>query len=1043
MQRLMENGLVILQGSTGMGKSTLAALMVQTDPQGWSWLPMRGREPRQISELLYQAELISSDQTSHPRVVLDDLDVRDHPTVYEHALTGLLYAILSRGGHIVVTTQGDMPNRITSRLQARDWALNVSPFDGEGIRQLLLDHGCPSDDLLAQWGLIIFMKTRGHPQLVHAYVRNMTARGWPRPGPDDMNQTTELETVRREARMSLREQLPSEETRLLAYRLSLFGQPFRRDHALHLGGHPPPLTSPGEAFNLLLGPWLERVNEAYYQICPLLEGAANDMWSPQQVADFQKAVAEALLVCQPMTLLEVSGMLRHALASGAATPVRAALTILKDAPADAWPTIAQEFLWLPWIGLPAGQRIFPANAFVSTMLRLFQFRIATEIDSETLAPLVADAWEWELEGIDVHKSQMRLMFLVLTLIRIQVPLSQRTVVARTAEVMRLLTDLSTLLGPDTPQLFGGDSAARELIVFAVARCQHAHDLDEFLSALAEQPDETRQNILEPFRANDYWANLLCGKVWLNEASTASPDWTHCIALFERTITLGSAWGLNALLAAAYHAIAVIQDEYLHDPQAALACLAQGRSQLGESYPVLENARAMVLFRSQRYQEALRIWEVVLPHWPQGHDTGPAFAYRHAGICAAEEGDWRKAADLALNGAGAADRARLMVMAAGFRADNAFALWKCGDTTHELAAFITVLEALVTLPDPQEDLKTHALYVRVGHAMTWMLQESRRMHSQAEPPPGYFSDPDIHESYKDHRLPAVLLLWGSLAQVEYEVQAGEMIFKRLAAECQHSPLPEAEFIVADLRIRHHLRQLEVDSLPADAAKYFAAADGVRLRIQEGKISPAGGPPVAPELLGLQDRSMRATFITELLSAALVMLVSRNNLDDAPVERWNSEASRLRADEMILKTWFDFVGQVAHQHYAELVAVIRHAKDRTTRMLAALFVSAAELVDPEDRFYANVLLVITVHDNLWRKDIEEAIATLVSQGWLRVALDQRFALRVPAVTAPAIRAACDGTAHGLRKVANILLAARNAVRLSVPEQVLQMLRELTGP
>jgi hypothetical protein len=42
MQRLMENGLVILQGSTGMGKSTLAALMVQTDPQGWSWLPMRG-----------------------------------------------------------------------------------------------------------------------------------------------------------------------------------------------------------------------------------------------------------------------------------------------------------------------------------------------------------------------------------------------------------------------------------------------------------------------------------------------------------------------------------------------------------------------------------------------------------------------------------------------------------------------------------------------------------------------------------------------------------------------------------------------------------------------------------------------------------------------------------------------------------------------------------------------------------------------------------------------------------------------------------------
>jgi hypothetical protein len=108
----------------------------------------------------------------------------------------------------------------------------------------------------------------------------------------------------------------------------------------------------------------------------------------------------------------------------------------------------------------------------------------------------------------------------------------------------------------------------------------------------------------------------------------------------------------------------------------------------------------------------------------------------------------------------------------------------------------------------------------------------------------------------------------------------------------------------------------------------------------------------------------------------------------------------------------VEQVTHQHYAELVAVMHDAKkDRTTRMLAALFVSAAELANPEDRFYADILLVIMVHDNWWRKDIEEAIATLVSRGWLKVALEQKFALRVPAVTAPAIRAACDDTAHGL--------------------------------
>jgi hypothetical protein len=139
----------------------------------------------------------------------------------------------------------------------------------------------------------------------------------------------------------------------------------------------------------------------------------------------------------------------------------------------------------------------------------------------------------------------------------------------------------------------------------------------------------------------------------------------------------------------------------------------------------------------------------------------------------------------------------------------------------------------------------------------------------------------------------------------------------------------------------------------------------------------------------------------------------------------------------------VEQVAYQPYAQLIDVMRQAQDRMTRMLAALFVSAAVLADPEDRFYADILLVITVHDDLWRKDIEEAIAALVSRGWLRVASEQRSAIRVPAVTAPAIQAACGDTAHGLKKAAKILLAARNAVRLSVPEQVLQVLRQLTGP
>ena len=106
------------------------------------------------------------------------------------------------------------------------------------------------------WTILLWARTRGHPQLVHATVRKLEAMGWPIPGSSDGSEAEDIETVRREARSALQQQLPSEEAKSLAYRLSILGQPFRRDHALQLGTYPPTLAFPGAAFDLLVGPWI-------------------------------------------------------------------------------------------------------------------------------------------------------------------------------------------------------------------------------------------------------------------------------------------------------------------------------------------------------------------------------------------------------------------------------------------------------------------------------------------------------------------------------------------------------------------------------------------------------------------------------------------------------------------------------------------------------------------------------------------------------------------------------------------------------------------
>ena len=188
-----------------MGESTLAALIAHAETQEWTWLRMRGQEPDQIRELLYQAALIHPEQSPEVRVVFDDLNFGSHTAKYEDALTDVLYAILSRGGQVIMTTQGDLPSRVTSRFpMAVASSIEVPPLTVDEIKQMVLDDGCPSEDTQNAWTVLhIWARTRGHPQLVHATIRKLEATGWPMPGSGDGSEAEDIEAVRREARSTL------------------------------------------------------------------------------------------------------------------------------------------------------------------------------------------------------------------------------------------------------------------------------------------------------------------------------------------------------------------------------------------------------------------------------------------------------------------------------------------------------------------------------------------------------------------------------------------------------------------------------------------------------------------------------------------------------------------------------------------------------------------------------------------------------------------------------------------------------------------------
>ena len=111
---LASRSLVVLQGSTGMGKTVIAALVVSREPS-FLWTSLRGLSPREIAGVLILVARSVDSNAAITRVVLDDIDFSpEHVRAYERILVGLVYTLASRTGWILATSQRAFPPRCSA-----------------------------------------------------------------------------------------------------------------------------------------------------------------------------------------------------------------------------------------------------------------------------------------------------------------------------------------------------------------------------------------------------------------------------------------------------------------------------------------------------------------------------------------------------------------------------------------------------------------------------------------------------------------------------------------------------------------------------------------------------------------------------------------------------------------------------------------------------------------------------------------------------------------------------------------------------------------
>ncbi|MDZ4345452.1 MAG: hypothetical protein U1E51_23800, partial [Candidatus Binatia bacterium] len=190
-------------------------------------------------------------------------------------------------------------------------------------------------------------------------------------------QAADLQQERDLARRRLTEEMPSENTRTLAYRVSLIVGQFSRQIAIALAEMAPPITLPGENFENLVGPWIERVATDVYRVSPLLQNAGEKVLSTAETRAVHETVALRISQTRTLSPHDFSTALVHGMiAKSAAALGRLALGALRGASRDVWLSLADAAFWFPSAALQPGQRLCENDANVETLLRVLQFRIA-------------------------------------------------------------------------------------------------------------------------------------------------------------------------------------------------------------------------------------------------------------------------------------------------------------------------------------------------------------------------------------------------------------------------------------------------------------------------------------------------------------------------------------------------------------------------------------------------------------------------------------------------------------------------------------------
>lgn len=1039
--RLREFGTSILFGTSGVGKSSIARLVARDLADAFVMIDFRDADAQETRSRL-NTVVARVGGMKAPILILEDLNHLDDPLVGP-SLARVLEAVRRRDRSAIVTCYLQPTARAISNVGLNVGCTVECPyFTQEETSEFVGIFGGDPDI----WGRLAFAAGGfGHPQLVHAFIAGVSARGWPRGEIRGIVErglsSGEVETEREAARRSLVSSLPSEARKLL-YRLSLTMGRFDRAMALAIADSPPPIQGAGENLDILIGPWLEALGRNSYRVSPLAAQSGSGMISEPEQRLIHSAIATQFMKSGSINASDVDAILLHAM-SGKNDGVlfRLARSILTSG-GDTVELIAQNLTTFKL--LRTDKPTYPDNPRLSVILRLTQFKIlAAAQEGDKIADCASalfSAIEQEPEA-ELRRALRAMSFSVVlgTMgIADYLPnwldlLQQFQKMTEADEFLSGLRAAARETALGSADLFGILFAIGTSGISSVAQLEHViNQLDGIEPSLRSQYLNTIETV-----SPDY--SVFINTPWTSEHQRNAVNAMDAAERYRQMAAKTEAWGNRLLSIQCSIAQAVMLDEYAEDSEGALAMLDEAVARFGEDVRLLR-ARAKIHWRAHDYRRALSILHNIADAIGLDNLIERAFALREAAISAAKCGDWIQAEAWFVESQQAASQSELpdmKVMGVGLGADAAVAAIQSGSSKRGLTELCETLSNLAKI-DPASSLRAFYCHQVVRHTILWArarMDGDTEFGAPATVEPGCCSNPEPPEAIAERRLAPFDFAWYLLALSELASGEPIGIAETLQERLTGPPIPIMEFMLRMARLRHAIVHMRANNFARDLWSYVEV-EALQANQKERMATQDIFNPIREEIPQISRKNLADPALSAIAKDAVIAYAI-------------AAGCRLRAERLVdLQTALDleFGSEVPAE---ELVArAVSPAAPSPATSFDEALIDAIKLFRngvnpaPQDCFMAGLRFFQQARVSNFKGFLLPLIGASQRKLWGKIAASERFRLSRPLQTVPAVEAALADPKDDESFFATLFLATSDAVGMTIPNELRSILKELAN-